>query len=137
MDGGRATAPHVPGPVAMRDTECPICGLSVVVAKGRETCPAGCGWRPAAPRLEMGRLLATPGALAAMTRARVAPTELLARHVRGGWGDVDAEDWQANDWALRHGERLLSAYRLPTGTKVWIITEWDRSATTMLLPEDY
>ena len=50
---------------------------------------------------------------------------------------VDKEDGAANDRALKDGERLLSAYVLDTGTKVWVITEWDRSATTILLPEQY
>ena len=61
----------------------------------------------------------------------------LDRHRRGDWGDVGKQDWQANERALKHGERLLSVYRTASGTKFWIITEWDRSITTVLLPEDY
>ena len=65
------------------------------------------------------------------------PDEFLDRHVKGDWGELDEEDRQANDDALIDGSRILSSYRLSNGTKIWIITEWDRSATTCLLPEDY
>ena len=61
----------------------------------------------------------------------------LVRHASGDWGDVCEEDRQANDEALKTGARLLSVYRDSRGTKFWIITEADRSATTVLLPEDY
>lgn len=61
----------------------------------------------------------------------------FAAHLCGDWGDVDAEDWAANDRALAEGARLLSAYRTKAGTKFWIITEGDRSMTTLLLPSDY
>lgn len=89
------------------------------------------------PVVELGLLVATPGALDA---ARVAGTRLqeyVARHERGDWGDVCSEDAQANEAALRDGGRLLSAYRLPTGERLWILTEADRSATTALLPAEY
>ena len=62
---------------------------------------------------------------------------LLARHLSGDWGEVCAEDAKENEFSLQHGFRLLSAYRLSDGTKIWIITEADRSATTFLLPEEY
>lgn len=88
-------------------------------------------------RFPLGRLLATPGALRALEAAGLSPLALVARHLRGDWGDLDADDRRANDDALRDGERLLSAYVLPTGGKVWIITEWDRSSTTLLLPSEY
>jgi len=61
----------------------------------------------------------------------------LARHLHGDWGEVDVEDWQTNEVGLAEGERLLSAYHTSTGNKFWIITEWDRSLTTILLPSDY
>jgi hypothetical protein len=61
----------------------------------------------------------------------------LSRHVIGDWGDVCEEDKKANNHALKDGSRLLSKYRDSRGTKFWIITEADRSATTVLLPEDY
>lgn len=89
-------------------------------------------------RVELGRIVATPAALEALERARLRPEHLLARHVRGDWGDIDEDDFHANERALLDGARLLSAYTLPgTGQRVWIITEWDRSLTTILLPEDY
>ena len=59
------------------------------------------------------------------------------RHMAGDWGDVDEEDKAANDQALTDGSRLLSAYRTAAAKKLWIITEADRSATTILLPEEY
>jgi hypothetical protein len=89
------------------------------------------------PKFAPGRLLATPGALRAIDEARDSTLHLLSRHIGGDWGDVDDEDKAANDFDLAHGGRLLSAYTLSTGVKVWIITEADRSATTILLPEEY
>lgn len=86
-----------------------------------------------------GRLLATPGALAALDeigRPEALPA-LLGRHVLGDWGDLDPEDWGANTAALRDGERLFSAYQVTPDLKLWVITERDRSATTVLLPSEY
>ena len=92
-----------------------------------------------AQRVPLGQVVATPGALAALEAAGTTPLPFLSRHARGDWGEaLCAQDTLANDQALRDGERLLSAYFLPlTGEKLWIITEWDRSATTLLLPDDY
>ena len=61
----------------------------------------------------------------------------LARHLRGDWGELDESDKQENEFSLQHGLRLLSAYTLSDGTRIWVITEADRSATTFLLPEEY
>ena len=61
----------------------------------------------------------------------------LGRHSTGDWGDICPEDRQANDAALKNEQRLMSVYRTRCGTKYWVITEWDRSVTTILLPEDY
>jgi len=61
----------------------------------------------------------------------------MVRHASCDWGDVCKEDWERNDEALKNGQRLLSEYKLPDGKRIWIITEWDRSATTLLFPEDY
>jgi len=72
--------------------------------------------------------------------AEVPLEELLSamwRHARGDWGDVCAADAAAKEHALRENERLLSSYRSAAGIKFWIITEWDRSSTTALLPEEY
>lgn len=88
-------------------------------------------------RFSLGQTVATPGALAALTQAAQSPSEFVCRHISGDWGDVDAEDQQANEDALVHGHRLLSAYRTKRGTKLWVITEADRSSTCVLLPEEY
>jgi len=85
----------------------------------------------------LGELYSTVGALSALQRAGQLPSELLDRHQRGDWGDVCAEDWVLNDQAVVEGDRLLSAYKTSLGEKVWIITEWDRSVTTFLLPDEY
>jgi len=61
----------------------------------------------------------------------------LRQHAFGQWGDLCDEDKESNDEALKHGERLLSAYTMPDGGRLWIITEWDRSVTTLLLPCEY
>lgn len=87
--------------------------------------------------LSIGHLCATPGALAALEKAGQTPVEFLSRHETGDWGEVCPEDWAENDLSLREGFRLLSAYRLKTSVKIWIITEADRSVTTILLPEEY
>jgi len=90
-------------------------------------------------KFKMGQLVATPGALAAAEKAGEDLFPYVRRHLRGDWGDVDVSDKKANDAALSPLEpaRLLSAYHLKNGTKIWIITEWDRSVTTVLLPEEY
>jgi hypothetical protein len=88
-------------------------------------------------RIALGKLLGTPNALEVLREHGVNPGVLLARHARGDWGEVDAEDWALNDRAVGAKARILSAYRIPDGPTVWIITEADRSATTILLPEDY
>ena len=88
------------------------------------------------PTFPIGRLVATPGALETATYAEL--FALVRRHAAGDWGELDAEDRRANETALRIGERLLSAYTAPSsGQRLWIITERDRSATTILRPEDY
>src|SRR5271165_320605 len=86
---------------------------------------------------KMGQVVATPGALEALQRSGQAPADFLKRHASGDWGELDEYDRMANAEALREGSRLLSAYRTRTGDKVWIITEADRSSTTLLLPEEY
>jgi hypothetical protein len=85
----------------------------------------------------LGQCVATPGALDALASTRENPQTFLDRHVTGDWGEVDAEDQQPNQDALLHGERLLSAYRTSSGVRLWVITEADRSVTTILLPEEY
>ena len=89
------------------------------------------------PAFELGQIVATPGALAALRKAEQQPGEFLTRHVSREWGDLSDEDRKENDYSLEHGFRLLSAYRTQAGDKLWIITESDRSVTTLLLPEEY
>lgn len=88
-------------------------------------------------RLKLGRVVATPGALRMMTDAGINGAVYLERHARGDWGDVSAGDKKLNDEAAQGDGRILSSYNLPNGEKLWIITEWDRSATTLLLPSEY
>ena len=94
------------------------------------------------PLFKPGRLLATPGALEALERSGQNIWTFVTRHLAGDWGTVDADDKAANDEALKDGSRLLSAYVLSTGEKIWIITEaaddyGNRAATTVLTPDEY
>lgn len=107
------------------------------------------------PLFSLGRVAATPGALELLKQTETDPAVLLARHVTGDWGDCDPQDAQTNQEALQQGARVMSVYRLPlvTGERaaqsardladdlsertVWIITEADRSVTTLLLPSEY
>lgn len=82
---------------------------------------------------ELGQMAITPGSLEAVGNV---PTTELARHQAGDWGDVCAEDAKMNNVSLESGDRLLSAYTI-RGVRIWIITEADRSVTTVLLPEEY
>ncbi len=96
-----------------------------------------CALPPAsARRFEAGHIVTTPGALTLM-RMRPQACACLGRHLSGDWGDVDTHDAGVNAEALEHGYRLLSTYSFEGGDRLWIITEADRSATTILLPEEY
>jgi len=86
-------------------------------------------------KFPLGRVVATPGFLA-IPNARMHALQLLQRHRAGDWGEVDAHDKAQNNASVTGGTRILSAYTVE-GTSVWIITEADRSATTLLLPEEY
>ena len=88
-------------------------------------------------RFPLGRVVATPGALQALEESGESPGIFSKRHVSGDWGEVDEHDQQENEFSIEHGFRLLSAYTLSNGTKLWIITEADRGATTLLLPSEY
>ncbi|VGO11846.1 hypothetical protein PDESU_00393 [Pontiella desulfatans] len=99
---------------------------------------AGEGRVPNGARLfTLGQIVATPGALQALEKAGQLASHFLVKHALGDWGDLCDEDKTANDEALADDLRILSAYRLEDGTKIWVITEADRSATTLLLPEEY
>lgn len=86
--------------------------------------------------LPLGRVVATPGALKALSDAGEHPFSYLARHANGDWGELCETDRRENELSLRHGWRVLSSYEMGEG-RVWIITEADRSVTTILLPEEY
>lgn len=88
-----------------------------------------------AVRVPLGRTLATPGVLNVTTQTE--RNIAFNRHAHGDWGDVVGVDWRSNDLALQTGEQLLSVYHTLSGVKFWIITEADRSATTILLPHEY
>lgn len=107
------------------------------------------------PLFALGQVVATPGALELLARHGVEPAALLSRHVTGDWGQLCRDDAHANDLAVQHGDRVLSAYVLPmlpagesgeTGggadsgegaARVWVISEADRSSTCLLLPQEY
>jgi hypothetical protein len=89
------------------------------------------------PKFALGRLVATPGALRALARAGEDPLSYVSRHVSGDWGDLCDDDKKENDYSIANELRILSAYTLSTGVKIWIITEADRSSTCVLLPSEY
>jgi len=88
-------------------------------------------------RFELGRVVATPGALSALQKAEQEPREFLDRHVNGDWGEVPEADKQENELSVEQGFRILSAYTTSAGDRLWVLTEADRSATIILLPEEY
>ncbi|MCB8944361.1 MAG: hypothetical protein H6658_11480 [Ardenticatenaceae bacterium] len=89
------------------------------------------------PLFPLGQIVATPGALSALEEAGQSAFAFLQRHQAGDWGEVPDEDKKENDFSVSRQLRILSAYTLPTGVKIWLITEADRSVTTFLLPEEY
>jgi hypothetical protein len=91
----------------------------------------------AKPLFSLGHLVATPAALAALERTGEDAQTFIQRHITGDWGDLSKEDKQENDCSVDIPLRILSAYTLKDQTKIWIITEADRSSTCVLLPDDY
>ena len=89
------------------------------------------------PLFPLGQVLATPGALELLQTYQLSPLSFIQRHVVGDWGDICVEDQQVNADALQHGYRLMSVYAITPSEKLWIITEADRSCTTLLLPQEY
>jgi hypothetical protein len=90
---------------------------------------------PLSRKFELGQTVSTPGALEA-----IHPEDLFAslqRHASGDWGACGKHDWEENELGLKEGFRLFSVYRDRNGTRFWIITEADRSVTTVLLPSEY
>lgn len=92
-------------------------------------------WLP--PLFPLGRVVATPSALQELQNRGMNPSHFISRHSVGDWGDLDEHDVKENELSLKNGWRLLSSYELDAGQKIWVITEADRSATTILLPEEY
>jgi hypothetical protein len=92
---------------------------------------------PTIPLFPAGQIVATPGALALLQKANKSALELLSRHLRGDWGELCQEDKTQNELSLKYGFRLMSSYPVTPTEKLWIITEADRSVTTLLLPEEY
>ncbi|UXL05864.1 plasmid related protein [Achromobacter xylosoxidans] len=86
--------------------------------------------------IQLGQVVATPGALNLLQRANLNPFQMLSRHRSGDWGDVPMEDALANEAAAIHGNRVISSYEV-AGERLWVITEANRSATTLLLPKEY
>jgi hypothetical protein len=86
-------------------------------------------------RFTLGSLVATPGALRAMNGSSLWP--YIKRHASGDWGDVSSEDKKENEFSVKNGFRIMSVYAIPGGGKIWIITEADRSSTTVLTPHEY
>jgi len=93
---------------------------------------------PTIPLFPAGQIVATPGALALLQQANKTPLEFVSRHLRGDWGDdLCQDDKTENELSLKQGFRLLSSYKVTESEKLWIITEADRSVTTLLLPAEY
>ena len=92
---------------------------------------------PTIPLFPAGQIVATPGALALLDQVNKSPLEFLSRHLRGDWGDLCQEDKTENELSLKHGFRLLSSYQVSDSETLWVITEADRSVTTLLLPAEY
>ena len=95
------------------------------------------------PKFKLGKVVATPTSLQLLAQLGLSPSTFLCRHQGGDWGDICEEDKKLNDEAVKYEgdiekqQRTLSAYNLTATEKIWIITEWDRSSTTILLPEEY
>ena len=93
--------------------------------------------RTTVAKFQLGRVVATPGALNAFRQTGESAGIFLSRHVTGDWVDMPPEDAAENELSVQQGFRILSAYRLADATRIWIITEADRSSTCILLPEEY
>ncbi len=95
------------------------------------------------PKFQLGKIVATPGALTLLENLGLSPSTFLHRHQSGDWGDLCEEDKKLNDEAVKYEgdmdkqQRTFSAYNLTATDKIWIITEWDRSSSCILLPEEY
>ncbi|MBW8016574.1 MAG: hypothetical protein FVQ82_10325 [Planctomycetes bacterium] len=95
------------------------------------------------PKFKLGKTVITPGGIDALSKSNQLPDPFLNRHITGDWGDICQEDAELNNQAIAHeGEedkqmRVMSVYKTNKNETIWIITEWDRSVTTILLPNEY
>jgi hypothetical protein len=89
------------------------------------------------PLFDLGQLVATPGALAALEKSGQSPVDFLSRHVTGDWGELSEDDRRENQLSVKKGFRILSSYKTNADERLWVITEGSRCHTTILLPEEY
>lgn len=93
--------------------------------------------QPSGRLFELGQVVGTPGVLEALAEAGVSVASLLDRHACGDWGNISDEDALLNREAVTAGERILSAYQVNSELRIWVLTEHDRTVTTVLLPDEY
>ncbi|MDF7824082.1 hypothetical protein P4B35_08665 [Pontiellaceae bacterium B12227] len=86
---------------------------------------------------ELGMVVMTPGAASLLVACGIDTCDIIERHQSGDWGELYPDDCRVNDDAVRYGSQILSAYKFEEGQRLWIITEADRSVTTLLLPSEY
>lgn len=89
------------------------------------------------PLFHPGKLLITPAAIGVLRAHGIPAISLVLRHICGDWGNISSDDWKQNDLSVPAGLRLLSCYRLSGSLTVWAMTEWNRSYTTIFLPDEY
>lgn len=108
------------------------------MSKPQATAPIANQAPQSAPLFPMGKIVATPAVADHFAIHGISPLEYLSRHVRGDWGDVPPQDAAANQASIERGTRILSSYKVTSSeTTVWVITEADRSSTTLLFPSEY
>jgi hypothetical protein len=127
---------------ALRDALLPLLHDLPTVTLGLAWYPDNGCWvshivEPSAPLFPLGLVVGTSGGVRALEEAGQGPQEFLDRHIQGDWGEVPEADKHENDYAVQHGFRILSAYTTTAGDRIWVLTEADRSATTILLPHEY
>ena len=93
--------------------------------------------RPRKVLFPLGQIVATPGVLELLSRHSLSPLTFIERHAYGDWGCLDPEDVLENERAVKNGSRVFSSYEVAGGERLWCITEWDRSVTTLLMPSEY
>lgn len=107
------------------------------ITKPNTESTVSCEKGTSSPQFSLGKIYLTNGATEALEASNQNGAEFLKRHHQGDWGDLCESDKEENDLSVKEGFRILSAYRMKTDERLWIITEADRSSTTLLLPEEY